>query len=164
MDEITIKGTFKDFQMTIILENALPFFTIKDFKKLLTVMEDDIEHCDELLKTVDEWIENRLLDIPVLKRKRANEYSEAVQWVKDHERERDEVREEIKNKRTKGFTSLTKDQIETRKQLVKDLGSRLMVDREIRNDALRDFKLLEREEKKLQKEKEVIKEWEDKRK
>ena len=163
MDEITIRGTMSDFRMTVILPNALPLFSIGDFKKFLKVIDEDFEHRDELLETVDKWIEDRLLDIPSFMKKKANEYHNAMQWIKDHEHERDEIREEIKNKRTKGFTPLTKDQIETRKQNVKDLGSTLMIEREVRNDALRDFKLLEREQKKLQKEKEVIKKWQEER-
>ena len=161
MDEITIRGTLSDFRMTIILPNALPAFSIGDFKKLLKVIGDDFEHCDELLATVEKWIDDRLLDLPDLKRQKAVEYGNSVEVVKAHENERDAIREEIKNKRTKGFTYLTKDQIETRKQAVKDIGSELMVEREIRNEALRDFKLLEREEKKLQKQKEVIKKWQE---
>ena len=52
MDQITIKGTFKDFTMTIILANALPAFSIGDFKKLLKVIEDDFDHREELIETV----------------------------------------------------------------------------------------------------------------
>ena len=163
MGEITIRGTLSNFRMTVILPNALPLFTIGDFKKFLKVIDEDFEHRDELLETVVKWIEDRLLDIPSFMKKKANEYHNAAQWIKDHERERDEIREEIKNKRTKGFTPLTKDQIETRKQKVKGIGSTLMIEREVRNDALRDFKLLEREQKKLQKEKEVIKKWQEER-
>ena len=158
MDEITIRGTMSDFTMTIILNNALPNFSMAEFRKMLKIIKEDFEHRDDLIKTVDEWISNRLADIPDLKKKKAVEYDHFYQAVKDLERKRDEIKEEIKNKRTRTFTPLSKDQIKAKRQDIKDIGSELTLERECRSDALRDFKSLEREEKKLKPESEVIKE------
>ena len=158
-ETIHIESSFESWKFDIILPNALPSFSIGDFKKLLKYIDEDFDHRDEIRKDLKEFLSESLDIIPDQMQIEAKMFSDYEQKISDGKKRLDEINYQIKNKRTSTFMPISKDQIEKLKDEKVDLRNDLMTWREFRNDAKRNLKDMERCQKKYEKEMEVLKEW-----